>query len=167
VDHLARKISPAKWEPKTHLARHEISADAITACLRTSGDTLSWWRCTDDKSEVAQVALALVTGMAKLDTIHVIAIPERTLLGEQLQMRETEGNTPIEDLKSRHVDLVNLDLERLSAVARILAVRVRSRTLLLTFTRTDLVALVTQAVQAGRVSADQLCAELQQKLTSV
>ena len=42
---LARKIARAKWEPKPELGNDEIAADAVTADLKTTGNTLSFWRC--------------------------------------------------------------------------------------------------------------------------
>ena len=45
---LARKITHAKWKRQDllpHLTSDEISADAVTADLRTSEDSLSLWRC--------------------------------------------------------------------------------------------------------------------------
>ena len=42
---LARKISRAKWEATKDLGDGEIQADAVSADLRTMGNTLSFWRC--------------------------------------------------------------------------------------------------------------------------
>ena len=46
---LARKISRAKWEATKDLGDGEIQADAVSADLRTMGNTLSFWRCASRK----------------------------------------------------------------------------------------------------------------------
>ena len=57
---LARKISRAKWEASDDLGEGEIQADAVSADLRTTGNTLSFWRCTSaSETDLQRVILAL------------------------------------------------------------------------------------------------------------
>ncbi len=164
---LARKISRAKWEPIGYLAENEIRADAISGgCLRTSGDTLSWWRCSGDEDDVAEVALALATGPNKtnFDKIDVVVLPEEELAVAGLTTKPEAGDTLIKDLKSRHVNVVRLDVERLAMIARILALRIRTGKNVFTFTRGKLKTLVSTAIKAERVNRNDLDEKLQEEL---
>ena len=163
---LARKINRAKWHHREYLAETEIRADAITGCLRTTDDTLSWWRCTSDEEDVAEVALALAVGPKtdRFDKIDVVVLPRAILADAELAFESTEGETPVKDLRSRHVDLVRLDVERLAKVARILAPRIRERDNVFTYTAKTVRALVTTAIDEKRLNADDLNEKLQEKL---
>jgi hypothetical protein len=74
-----------------------------------------------------------------------------------------EGDTAVQDLKSRHVNLVSLDLDRLGAFARILATRIRSAQVVRR-TEKQIKNLVREAVSARRVQQDELNSELRKKL---
>ncbi len=164
---LARKISRAKWEPIGYLAQNEIRADAISGgCLRTSGDTLSWWRCSADEDDVAEVALAIATGPNKtnFDKIDVVVLPEEELAAAILTPKPEAGDTPIKDLRARHVNVVCLDVERLAMIARILAPRIRTGKNVFTFTRRKLKTLVSTAIKAERLDRNELDEKLQEEL---
>ena len=163
---LARKINRAKWQHREYLAKTEIRADAISGCLRTTDDALSWWRCTDDEKDVADVALALYVGPEKesFEKIDVVVVPEAILTEAGLASEPTEGETPIRDLRSRHVNLVRLDVERLAKVARILAPRIRSGEKVVQFTKLRLMNLVTAAINDKRLKPNDLNEKLREKL---
>jgi hypothetical protein len=163
---LARKISRAKWQHRHYLAENEIRADAISGCLRTTDDTLSWWRCSTDEQDVAEVALALAVGprMEKFDKIDVVVLPETDLAAAGLASESTDGDTPIKELRSRHVDLVKLDVERLAKVARILGPLIRSGDKVVQFTKAQLMTLVRTAIQDRRLDPDDLSVKLRDKL---
>ncbi len=165
---LARKISRAKWDSKEYLAESEIRADAITGCLRTMDDTLSWWRCSDDEKNVAEVALALAAGpkIDKFERIDVVVLPEAVLANAELASESTEGETAVKDLRSRHVDLVRLDVERLAKVARILAPRIRSGDKVVRFTKAQIITLVTTAIHDKRLEEKNLNKKLRKQLSN-
>lgn len=163
---LARKISRAKWEPADYLAEDEIRADAISGCLRTRDDSLSWWHCEGDEQDVEEVALALATGSKykKFEKIDVVVLPETDLLAHGLAVESTEGDTPIKELRSRHVNVVRLDLEKLARIARILAPKIRSNNSVFRFTKATLMTLVRTAIQDKRLDLDDLNKKLREEL---
>jgi hypothetical protein len=165
---LARKISRGKWERKSHLSGDEISADAITVCLRTLNDALSWWKCSDDEKDVAEVALAVGIAVDKekqqLDKIDIVVVPDTDLESVGLSFQPTPGNTLIEDLRERHIDVVYFDLERIARVARILAPRIRSRTRVFTFPLAKVKSLIRDAITAKRLTPDKLSEQVLEKL---
>lgn len=163
---LARKINRAKWQHRTYLEETEIRADAISGCLRTVDDTLSWWRCGDNEKDVAEVALALAVGpkIEKFDKIDVVVLPESILAEAGLAFEHTEGETSVKGLRSRHVDLVKLDIERLAKVARILDPLIRSGEKVVLFTKATLITLVTTAIHDKRLDVNDLHDKLREKL---
>ena len=161
---LARKISRAKWHPNQYLQPHEIGADAVTGCLRTRDNSLSWWRCTAQGTDVADVALALACNMQKLEKIDIVALPETELEPLGIATRATEGITPVRDLRSHHVDSPHIDLKRLARLAETLAPRIRSSTSVFMFTKKDLTTLVSDAVRKNRVRLEELHEGLRNQL---
>ena len=90
---LARKITLAKWKAKRELSEGEISADAITADLRTRENKLSFWRC-DSETEVEDAVLAIAAAGERVDKFYIVWIDEDEL--------KTDGQT-LEDTPGRHM----------------------------------------------------------------
>ena len=120
---LARKITRAKWETKNgDLADGEIAADAVTADLRTQGNSLSFWQCgTGAEKEVEDVALAMAAAGTRIDNLDIVWCSVDELQTDGQTLRDTEGRTPVTDLAGRHVDVCYLDYVRLGSVARRIA----------------------------------------------
>jgi len=162
---LARKITRSKWTPKPYLSPEGIRADAITGCLRTKDDSLSLWRCTSDGHEIDQVFLALATGPlnSDFDTMDIVLVPENNLVEEGLIIEGIQGDTTIENLRLRHVDLVQLDLDKLGKFAKLLAARIRE-----SHVRRKTVAqikeLVRNALSTGILRRDELNEGLRAKI---
>lgn len=156
MKYVARKISPAKWRSKADMETEDISADAVTGCLRTSRNTLSVWQCTLDEADVAEVILALGSEMERLDTINVVLIEKSSLEEEGLALEATLGKTPVEDLRSRHMDIVNLNMTKLCFLAREIAPKVRNNSDCYRFKATRVRQLIVEAIQNGRLELDSL-----------
>ena len=116
---LARKITRSKWEDRQDIGDDEISADAVTADLRTHGNTLSFWRCGDGKKhEVENVVLAMASAGQRLDKIEVVWVADKVLRhAVDQRLKSTDGRTPVADLVGRHVDVYGLDYVRLGGTA--------------------------------------------------
>ncbi|TVR63975.1 MAG: hypothetical protein EA420_06150 [Candidatus Competibacteraceae bacterium] len=75
--YLARKITRPKWESREGFAAGEIPADAVTADLRTTGNTLSFWTCEPPPDDgIRAVVLALATGADRLDRMDLVWVEE-------------------------------------------------------------------------------------------
>ena len=115
---LARKISRAKWEAKKELSEGEISADAVTADLRTQGNTLSFWRCGNGmEAEVEEAVLAIAAAGERVDKLDIVWVNEDELQTDGQTLQDTTGFTPVTELVDRHVDICRLDYIRLGNVA--------------------------------------------------
>lgn len=113
---LARKITLAKWKAKRELSKGEISADAITADLRTRENKLSFWRC-DSETEVEDAALAIAAAGERVDKFYIVWIDEDELKTDGQTLEDTPGRTHVTELVDRHVDVCRLDYIRLGNVA--------------------------------------------------
>jgi len=119
---LTRKISRAKWATNDGLAKDEIPADAVTADLRTTGNTLSFWLRNDSSEvELHQAVLALAAGGERIDKIDLAWVEQAVVVDSGITLISTPGNTLAKSLVNTHRDLERLDLTRLVAVARAIA----------------------------------------------
>jgi hypothetical protein len=162
---LARKISRSKWEPKPYLPPDAIRADAVTGCLRTNQDRLSLWRCVDDSADIDHVFLALATApqVKSIETMDVVLLGEGDLSMVGLEMEDTDGETAVTDLRSRHVDVVALDLPKLGACAGVIAAQVADERVV-RITKARLRRLVVKAIDAGRIVQSKLDEKLRADL---
>lgn len=94
---LVRKIEKAKWMQNDIVGSEDISADAITNCMKTTGNTLSTWQIPGD-NEIPEAILAIVSGHQYLDTIDIVCLDRSSLEIQGIALQSTLGNTPIQDL---------------------------------------------------------------------
>lgn len=165
-NYLARKISRAKWVPCTYIPQDGIRADAITACLRTQQDTLSVWQCQSLDNDIAEVVLALSTVMDRAETINIVLLDRENLNSDGLSLEETPNNTDtkIEDLRSRHVDIINLDMSKLCIVARHVAAKTRDNTDCFIFTKKQVKELICKAIREQRLKINDLKQPMQTEI---
>jgi len=105
-----RKIGKAKWNigrnVKTDLDFHQIPADAVTADLRTSKNSLSFWR-SETEADLGNAVLAIVANRERIDPIDFIWLKYQELEDDGHSFEESEGQTPVIDLVDRHVDITS------------------------------------------------------------
>jgi hypothetical protein len=123
---LVRKIEANKWRTPHAAGGGMPSADAITKCMKTSGNALSLWAIEDD-AELNEAILAIAGGMETLETIDVVwfdacAFGKRGL--PVVEAPET-GRTAYEGFRYRHRDVVNLDYWSLGTMAEMVAEAIR------------------------------------------
>ena len=114
---LVRKIAQAKWRKSEKGTIDELSADAITGCLRTSQNTLSVWRIQDEK-KIDEAVLAIASGHKRLETFDVVWLLPEQLGKEGLEIKDSPGLTPIAAFVNNHSDVVNLTYSGLGKIAR-------------------------------------------------
>lgn len=160
--YVARKISRAKWQPPEDRSGRKATADGVTACLKTSGNTLSLWRFRDE-SDLAEIALAMIANAERVEAIDLAWLDVSIL--DQYEHKESLGHTPVTDLQSRHIDLCHLDGRKLLDFADHLFDAVQSSHSA-RYTLKQLTGLLHQAVKDGRVLPDQLKDKVRQELAS-
>jgi hypothetical protein len=161
---LVRKISLAKWSTSAPFAEGEISADAVTADLRTTGNALSMWKgCHQGETALEDAVLALASGFERGDKLDVVWLEKRKLVKAGVSLQQTPGSTPIADLQDRHFDATELDLVRLGEVAKAVAHAVQTQQYH-RFTKKDVLRLIAKAVVAKRVRLEDLKEKLRSEL---
>lgn len=118
---LVRKISLAKWCSQNGLAEYEISADAVTADLRTQGNCLSFWKCEGTDTEISEVAMAIAAAGNRVDKLDLVWISNEQLKAEGQYWLDTRGRTPVIHMANKHVDVCRLDYVRLGRIAHSIA----------------------------------------------
>lgn len=162
--YLARKITRAKWESREGFAEGEIPADAVTADLRTSGNTLSFWKCELPPNDgIRAVVLALATGADRIDRMDLVWVEEDTFRANGIALNPSEGRTPVASLRDQHVDLIRLDLGRLTKVATLLA-QALAQNQQRRFTRKEVIEIVVEAIRHDLLSASELDAKVREEI---
>lgn len=159
---LVRKIEKAKWNQK-HVLDGEIpSADAITNCMKTRGNTLSVWRI-ESQAELDDVVVAIVSGGQHLDTIDVVLIPEELALNNKVEVIPSDGCTPYTLFVERHRDFAELDYSSLGIVSDMIIGALRDEKCF-RYTKGRLKKLLLQAVKDSKVDIESLDAKLGNKI---
>ncbi|UYQ93957.1 hypothetical protein MKQ68_02465 [Chitinophaga horti] len=157
---VVRRINRAKWDQLKD-ANGDVSADAITICLKTTNNDLSVWRI-DSLSDLEKAILALVTGACavKLSTIYIVVINEDDIKNKGLQLTPTDGDTTITSLVKLHQDISSLTYNKLGAVKDLILHCFSSPTTFQTYTRKQLKDLIKDAITNNSISISELNPEL-------
>jgi len=149
---LVRKISRAKWEVLE--PKDSIDADAITSCLRTQKNCLSVWRSTMDDAVVA-----IVSNADRLATMHLVSIDESFLVEQGIAFVDSPGNSPLEDMNGKHVDLSNLNYAGLGQLAEYVAAQIGGNEVT-SYTAVQIAKLFVAAQEQDRLKIGDLKEEL-------
>lgn len=164
MEYFLRKFQRSKWEILPFMVNSDIQADAIGGCLKTSNNTLSLWKCSDDEADIEEIVLAIVTTFKRIDKIHVILFKIEDISDKSFELVETLGSTPVVDLKERHVDVVNLTSDKLREFACFMKNKVRSDIKCHMFTKEDVAKILCKAIEAKRIELHELNEELKIKV---
>lgn len=159
---LVRKIEKAKWMQNDVIGGEDISADAITNCMKTTGNTLSTWQIPVE-SDVSEALLAIVSGHQHLDTIDIVCLDRNSLESKGLTLEATPGNTPIKDLVDLHVDISKLTYITLGVVGKDIVEEIKKNKVM-RYTKGMLKRLLNEAMLKGRFLKDDLNESLRNKL---
>lgn len=126
--YYVRKISRSKWqedplsedEEKALLEVKKVVADAVTNCIKTTGNKLSLWRVEEKRDSIDDI-IPLIVGFERPDTCDIIYISDEVFLQEGIEIEQSseDANTPIEELKQYHYNAIVEDYEGLGKFARI------------------------------------------------
>ncbi len=159
---LIRKINKAKWYQIDIENDDDVSADAITNCLKTTKNTLSVWRI-ESEDDLDQAVLALVANQDHLDTIDVVILEESSLINYKLNIVASPGDTPVESLIDAHRDIANLTFTNLGLVKNHIVERIRKQKLK-RYTIGSLKKLLESAIANGLLAKEDLKDSVQKKL---
>ncbi len=159
---LVRKINKAKWFQVDLWSTYDVSADAITNCLKTSKNTLSVWKI-ETENDLDQAVLALVSNQDNLDTIDVVILDESSLVDYNVRIISSPGNTPIESLTEAHRDLSELSYTTLGIVKDHIVSRIRNN-YIKRYTVGNLKKLLKNSIEQGLLKKEDLQEGVQKKI---
>jgi hypothetical protein len=159
---LVRKINKAKWMQNDILSGEDVSADAITTCMKTFQNALSTWRVSREE-EVEDAVLAMVAGQERLETMDVVFIDRSSLEDKGINLKSTPGITPLKELINKHIDICDLTYRLLGVVAENIVRSIKDEKIK-RYTKKDLKKILTEAIEAGRLHKNDLNEYLQSKL---
>ena len=159
---LVRKINKAKWLQVDISTTDDVSADAITNCLKTTKNTLSVWKI-DTEEDLEQAVIALVANQDHLDTIDVVILQEDSLNEYNLNIVASPGDTPVESLVEAHRDIADLTFSRLGSVKDYIVERIRNEHIK-RFTVGNLKKLIKKSIEDGLLKKEDLKESIQKKI---
>lgn len=159
---LVRKINKAKWLQVDLSQTDDVSADALTNCLKTTKNTLSVWKI-DSEEDLEQAVLALVANQDHLDTIDVVILQESSLSTYNLNIVASPGETPVESLVEAHRDIADLTFSKMGSVKDHIVERIRNNHIK-RFTVGSLKKLIKKAIEDGLIKKEDLKESIQNKI---
>lgn len=159
---LARKITLAKWKVNRELSEGEISADAVTADLRTRENKLSFWRCGSE-TEVEDAALAIAAASERVDKFYIVWIDEDEFKTDDQTLKNTPGWTHATELVKQHVDVCRLDYVRLGKVAHHVITAIKEERCIL-LNKRRVTDILVAAVEQERVNLNDLDKRVQEEV---
>ncbi len=159
---LVRKIENAKWRQNDILHGADVSADAITICMRTKANNLSVWNI-DSEGGLDDAALAIISGGDHVETIWLAAIERESVANSGIELVQSQGKTAVDDLKDTHFDLINLTYPKLGFLARFTSQSFVSDRVKC-YTESRLVDILDQAIRSSRLDPTNLGEHIQNTL---
>ncbi|MFC1573312.1 hypothetical protein ACFL6M_06905 [Candidatus Eisenbacteria bacterium] len=144
------------------LEGEDVSADAITHCMRTKHNAISMWVISGEE-EVLDAVIAIASPFDHLDTIDIVLIPIGRLDDAGLQVESTEGVTPFSAFVEKHRDVVQLTHATLGSLARLIVDGIRAGRIR-RYTRGDLRSLLRGAIEGGRLDIADLRESVRNKV---
>ncbi len=163
-------VGLAKWNQRKGLVEDEIPAYAVSTDLKADdNNTLSFWKCEsrpdalDWSSNLDDVALAIAGGRDRIDKLDLVWLSLCEIEKAGLSVADSQGRTPIEDLRATHVDVVSLDVRRFCSLAEMIGVAVREKRYARR-TVGEVRKLLVRAVKEDRVALDALAERIRTEL---
>ena len=159
---LIRKVNKAKWVQGDIENDSDVSADAITSCLRTTKNTLSVWQINTE-DDLDNAILALVSNQDHLEAIDVVILEEESISKYNIKIIATPGETPIAGLSQTHRDLAELTYSKLGNIKDHIVERIRTDQLK-RYTRGAIKKLILTAIEEGKIELTDLKESIRQKI---
>lgn len=160
---IARTIDIALWtHPDNNSTKCDITTDSITKDLKTTNNTLSFWKISDIK-DIGQVVLAWITSRDKITDAYVTWLDDDFSVKKEIECVEVDGETLVEDLKNWHRDLANLNFWKIGYISLGIIEQVEKNNYLL-FEEGDVEQLVYDAVCANRISIEVLPKKIKKRI---
>lgn len=153
---LVRKVSVAKWVGAEWASVDRIPADALSADLKTTGNTISFWLVDSadiGDEEVLRASVAMAAAMDKAESFDVISVPLQEF--ENCDVVESMGRSPYTEFCPQHRDVAALDDVSHIVLAKVLSRHIyedRRRRI----TRAEILKALRSALTDGRLDRNEM-----------
>jgi len=159
---LIRKINKSKWYQIDIKNDDDVSADAITNCLKTTKNTLSVWSI-ENEEDIEKAILAIASNLDHIETIDVVILNDEKLKEYGIKIITSMGNTPIDSLKEIHRDLSELTFSKLGHIKDHIVERIRNDKIK-RYTKGNLKKILKKAIDKGFLELDDLNESVRSKI---
>ena len=161
---LVRMISFSKWRQCTenpNFKAEDLCADTVTSDLRTRNNTLSNWIITNINN-MDDAVLVLASERQRLEKLDLLwyEYEENKL---KFVTRSTPSQTIIEDMRDKHVDIVNLNYGKLRNVI-ICFIEAITENHYKTFSKKEVKNILLNAIKDNRLDINKLYPKVKEEL---
>ena len=168
MSYLVRMIEIANWSNDdgsliTPDNFRFVKADGITKDLKTGNNMLSLWEI-HSLDELKEMAISLLTSKSSPQDLFIIAIPKEGV--EKLLELENnnDAETAFKKFQNRHYDLLNMDLEKLQILSKLILEALQDESRLYDFIYIESKNLIKQLIDAGEIDVNKLKGKIQKDL---
>ncbi|WP_311969365.1 hypothetical protein [Pseudomonas baltica] len=156
---MVRTVNKAKWD----MSFNPANADAITLCLKTKNNTLSFW-VVESPEKVDDGVLAIASANQNLDAIDIVVVDSAEFEARDIKIIESVGRTACLDLASSHRDLAELNVRHLEGVSEVIASKIKDNKVV-RYNMSSLRNLIEIAIDAKRINLELLHEGIKKKLS--
>lgn len=164
---FARMYIASHWRKINYSGGDTLSADILTNCTRSTDNSLSLWAITEpSEDELNRIALGIVSGFKRPDTIYLTTISLTQLedAGLQVVASPENGTSALKGMSERHFDVVNLNAESLPSFAEVMRCSLSSEPTQTRIRWKKIKGMITDAVKDGSIAITDLKQELVEDL---
>lgn len=154
---IFKKDDLDKWVES--VTKDDVCMSDALMTLSTTGNELSFWDLKEE--EMGQAVIAWTSNRDKTVGVFVVSIEDK--IKDEIEHNSEEGQTVIEDLKSKHVNLINLNYEKLGVLAREFTSCIKDVKYKY-FSDSDIKKLFYDAIESNRLNVNNLQIKLKNKL---
>lgn len=160
---LVRSIIRSKWGQPDVKNTDDAGADAITRCLKTTGNTLSVWRI-ESTEDLDVAVLAFVSTNERLDKLDFVLLDEQQVIEAGIKIdAEVLGDSPVVSLNETHRNLADLGYAALGRI-KDLIIEVLRKDGEVRYRPPQLSKILKEAIQNGLVKSDDLKEKVREQL---
>jgi len=163
VPFAMRRVKQPKWYSEAvhpWLERSDIPADPLTD-LQTRQNSLSIYLIKDDKSNLDQVVTAMSATRDSPQNFDYLLFDMEILSQVNIEVRESEGKTPDNEVNGWHRDLIEISGNRLLMLVRQV---LESDYETDRYLKKQIKELVTRSMQTGQYEASRVNRSFRNKL---
>lgn len=155
MSYLVRRVQINNWmDGNNFLPVNKVKADGITIDLKSKANAMSFWEI-ESLDDLNKISIALLTTRNELSDFFVVAIPKDSLQGKIEMVNNGGGGTAYKKFKSKHYDLVDIDLEKVIILIELILNSFKMGQIY-DFTYEEHAKLLKELIDSGEINLSEL-----------